>query len=51
MKNIADLSVVDAALMRLARHVILSLDDTVTFKDVLDRLADMDLKKIYTVAG
>lgn len=43
--------VVDAAHMLLARHVTLPLDDAVSFKDVLDRRVDVDLKKIYTLAG
>lgn len=51
MKNLEDLVVVNAALMLLARHVTLPLDDAVTFKDILDRLADVDLKKIYILDG
>lgn len=40
-----DPPVVDTALMRLARHVTLPLDDAVSFKDILDRRVDLDLKK------
>lgn len=39
--------VVDASLMRLARHVTLPLEDAVTFRDVLDRKIDTDLKRAY----
>lgn len=42
---------VDAALIKLAIHVKLSLDDTITFKNVLDRRVDLDLKKIYLMVG
>lgn len=43
--------VVDASLMRLARHVTLPLEDAVTFRDVLDRKIDTDLKRAYLSAG
>lgn len=39
------------ALMRLAKHVTLPMEDAVTFKDVLDRRTDQDLKKIFLMAG
>ena len=41
----------DAALMRLVKHVTLPLEDTVSFKDALDRKIDTDLKRIYITAG
>lgn len=43
--------VVDASLMRLARHVTLPIEDAVTFRDVLDRKVDTDLKRAYLFAG
>lgn len=43
--------VVDASLMRLARHVTLPIEDAVTFRDVLDRKVDTDLKRVYLIAG
>lgn len=43
--------VVDSSLMRLARHVTLPIEDAVTFKDVLDRKIDLDLKRTYLSAG
>lgn len=42
---------VDAALQHLARQVYVPLEDSTTFKDPMDRHADADLKKIYSVAG
>lgn len=42
---------VDAALMRLARHVTLPLEDAVSFRDVLERRIDVDLKRIFSLAG
>lgn len=42
---------VDAALMRLARHVTLPLEDAVSFRDVLDRKIDQDLKRSFSLAG
>lgn len=43
--------VVDASLMRLARHETLPHKDAVTFRDVLDRKIDLDLKRAYAAAG
>lgn len=43
--------VVDSSLMRLARHVTLPIEDAVTFRDVMDRKIDLDLKKAYSAAG
>ena len=43
--------VVDSSLMRLARHVTLPIEDAVSFKDVLDRKIDLELKKAYSTAG
>lgn len=42
--------VVDSSLMCLARHVTLPIEDAVTFKDVLDRRIDLDLKRAYLSA-
>ena len=42
---------VDAALMRLVKYVTLPLEDTVSFKDPLERRIDSDLKRIYLTAG
>lgn len=42
---------VDASVMRLARNSTLPLEDAVSFKDVLDRRIDSDLKKTYQAAG
>ncbi|KAM5191488.1 uncharacterized protein ACMZJ9_021274 [Mantella aurantiaca] len=42
---------VDVALLRLAKHVTLPLEDTTSFKDVLDRRMENDLKRVYTSAG
>ena len=43
--------IVDSSLMRLARHVTLPIEDAVTFRDVLDRKIDLELKKAYSSAG
>lgn len=51
VKVLEEPPVVYVALMRLARHVMLPLDDAVSFRDVLDRCIDLDLKKIYLLAG
>lgn len=37
--------------MRLVRHVTHTLEDTVSFKDPLERWIDSDLKQIYLTAG
>lgn len=37
--------------MRLVRYVTLPLEDTVSFKDPLERWIDSDLKWIYLTAG
>lgn len=42
---------VDAAVMRLACHVTLPMDDAVSFKDPLDRRMDPDIKRAYIAAG
>ncbi|KAM5191381.1 uncharacterized protein ACMZJ9_008764 [Mantella aurantiaca] len=44
---------VDVALLQLAKHVTLPLEDTVSFKDILDRKIESDLKKkkTYLTAG
>ncbi|XP_073485058.1 LOW QUALITY PROTEIN: uncharacterized protein [Aquarana catesbeiana] len=41
----------NAALMHLAKHVTLPLEDAVSFRDGLERRIDQDLKKIYGLAG
>lgn len=43
--------VVDASLMCLVRNITLPIEDAVTFRDVLDRKIDLDLKKAYCTAG
>lgn len=45
------LPTVDASIMRLARNTTLPLEDAVSFRDVLDRRIDSDLKKSYQAAG
>lgn len=47
--NLLSAPVVDALLMRLARHVTLPIEDAVTFRDVLDR--KIDLNRAYSAAG
>ncbi|XP_068105319.1 solute carrier family 2, facilitated glucose transporter member 6 isoform X2 [Hyperolius riggenbachi] len=42
---------VDASISDLAKHVTLPMDDSVSFKDPLERRIDADLKKIYMNAG
>lgn len=37
--------------MRLAMHITLPIEDAVTFRDVLDRKIDLDLKRAYLAAG
>lgn len=51
IKSLEEPPLVDAAIMCLARHVTLPLDYVVSFRDVLDRRVDVDLEKIYTLAG
>lgn len=51
VKHLESAPLVDAALMRLVRHVTLPLEDTVSFKDGLERKIDTDLKRIYITAG
>lgn len=51
VKYLENAPLVDAALMRLAKHVTLPLEDTVSFKDGLERRIDQDLKRIYGLAG
>lgn len=51
VKHLEDPSIVDAALMRLARNVTLPLGNAVSFKYIIDRRVDLDVKMIYTVAG
>lgn len=36
---------VDGVLMKLAQHVTLPIEDTVTFNDVLERRVDQDLRR------
>lgn len=42
---------VDEAVIKLARHVTLPVDDAVSFKDISERKIGTELKKIYTSAG
>lgn len=51
VKHLEASPLVDAAVMRLAKHVTLPLEDTVSFRDPLDRRLDSDLKRIYLNAG
>ena len=51
VKHLDNIPFVDAAVMRLAKHVTLPLADSVSFKDGLDRRMDQDLKIIYGLAG
>lgn len=51
VKNLENTPLVDAALMRLTKHVTLPLEDAVSFKDGLERKIDLDLKRIYGLAG
>lgn len=52
VKHLESAPLVDAALMRLIRYVTLPLEDTVSFKDPLERRRiDSDLKRIYLMAG
>lgn len=51
VKHLESAPLVDAALMRLVRYVTLPLEDTVSFKDPLERRIDADLKRIYLTAG
>ncbi|XP_068103104.1 uncharacterized protein [Hyperolius riggenbachi] len=43
--------VVDASIMKLARNVTLPLEDAVSFRDLMDRQIDMELKRTYLAAG
>lgn len=49
VKHLENAPLVDAALMRLAKHV--SVEDAMSFKDGLERRIDQDLKRIYEFAG
>ncbi|XP_077306678.1 ubiquitin-conjugating enzyme E2 U isoform X2 [Lithobates pipiens] len=51
VKPLVNAPIVDSSLMRLARHVTLPIEDAVSFKDVLDRKMDLELKKAYSMAG
>lgn len=51
VKSLENTPLVDAALMRLAKHVTHLLEDAVSFKDGLERKIDLDLKRIYRLAG
>lgn len=51
VKHLESAPLIDAAVMRLVKHVTLPLEDTVSFKDVLDRRIDADLKRVYLTAG
>lgn len=37
--------------MHLARYVTLTIEDSVTFRDVLDRKINLDLKRAYSAVG
>ncbi|XP_073453930.1 uncharacterized protein [Aquarana catesbeiana] len=41
----------DAAVMRLVKHVTLPLENTVSLWDAMDRRIDSDLKQVYLTAG
>ena len=51
VKHLESAPLVDAALMRLVKHVTLPLEDSVSFKDGSERKIDTDLKRIYITAG
>lgn len=51
VKHLESAPLVDATVMRLVRYVTLPLEDTVSFKDALDRQIDSDLKRIYLTTG
>lgn len=42
---------VDTSLQRLTHHITLPLKDSVSCKDLMDRGIDIDLKRMYTLAG
>ena len=42
---------VDAAVVRLAKNVTLPMEDSSSFKDLMDRKIDLDLRKAYQAAG
>ena len=47
VKHLESAPLIDAAPMRVARHVTLPLEDTVSFRDGLERRIETDLKRIY----
>lgn len=49
--NLRTSPLVDTSVMRLAHHVTFSMEDVVSFKALLDRILDLDLKKVYLESG
>lgn len=43
--------VADAAVIRLAKNIALPMEDLATFKNIMDRRINLDLRKLYQVAG
>lgn len=42
---------VDAAVTRLAKNVTLPMEDSSSFRDILDRRIEIDLRKFYLAVG
>lgn len=42
---------VDAAVVRLAKNVTLLMEDSASFKVIMDRRIDLDVKEAYQAAG
>lgn len=42
---------IDVSMQRLAKQVLLVFDDTVAFRDPMDRKIDSNLKRIFAGAG
>lgn len=43
--------VVDEAVIKLTKNVTLPMEDSATFKDILERRIDLDLRNVYLLAG
>ncbi|XP_068136407.1 lamina-associated polypeptide 2-like [Hyperolius riggenbachi] len=50
-KSLDNPPTVDASVTRLAKHITLPRDNVASFKDVMEKKMDSELKKIYTLAG
>lgn len=51
VKHLESAPLVNAAVLMLAKHVTLPLEGMVSFRDILDRRIDSDLKLVYLTAG